>query len=66
MVSGGIFEANANNTIKCRAHMTLSTATPAAITDGEMRRAFDIATKLRAAERENKNQQSYNLIEPRR
>ena len=46
--------------------MTLSTATPAAITDGEMRRAFDIATKLRAAERENKNQQSYNLIEPRR
>ena len=44
--------------------MTLSTATPAATTDGEMRRASDMATKLRAVERENKNQQSYNLLKP--
>ena len=37
-----------------------------ATTDGEMRRASDVATKLRAAEWENKNQQSYNLLKPRR
>lgn len=42
--------------------MTLSTATPAAITDGEMCRASDIATKLRAAKKKNKNQQRFVLF----
>jgi hypothetical protein len=34
--------------------MTLSTATPAAITDGDICRASDIATKLRAAEQKTR------------
>lgn len=41
--SGGILELNANNTIKYTAHITLSAATPAAITDGERLSASEIA-----------------------
>lgn len=43
-VSGGILEANANKIIKYRAQITLSAAIPAAKTDGETPRAFEIAT----------------------
>ena len=42
--SEGIFEAHANNTTKYIAQITLSEATPAAKTDGEMPRASEIAT----------------------
>lgn len=42
--SQGILEANANKRIKYRAHMTLSAATPAAMTDGDTPSASDIAT----------------------
>ena len=41
--SGGILEANANNSKKYIAQMTLSAATPAAKTDGVTPRASEIA-----------------------
>lgn len=42
--SEGIFEASANITVKYIAHIILSVATPAAITDEETPRAFETAT----------------------
>lgn len=42
--SGGILDANANSVVKYMAQITLSTAIPAAITDGETPRASETAT----------------------
>lgn len=42
--SGGILEANANNTIKYIAEITLSAATPAAKTEADMPSASEMAT----------------------
>lgn len=42
--SGGILEANAKRVVKYTADITLSTAIPAARTDGETLRASETAT----------------------
>ena len=42
--SGGILEANANNSMKYTAHITLSAATPAAKTDADIPSASEMAT----------------------
>lgn len=42
--SAGILEAKPNKIMKYIAHITLSAATPAANTDGDMPRALEIAT----------------------
>lgn len=42
--SAGILEANANNTIKYKAQITLSAATPAAKTDADIPSASEMAT----------------------
>lgn len=43
-LSGGILTASANNVVKYTAQITLSAASPAAKTEGEIRRASAMAT----------------------
>lgn len=65
VASGGTLDAKAKSNVKYTAQMTLSTATPAAKTDGETPRASETATKLTARIKKKKKEDATELVDLR-